>query len=417
MRVPLSRAVGVLIVVVSSFVLCGRWGWELEPFGSSERDDSDSRCAPRTVRYRDFVRVDRIAEARQALKLAAGLRDEGLPADVAGIYEFEIFPDNPTLFFVLGAGEASAEALRDHAVEAFGGVRRKDHSTLDKEASGVRYTCSEFAIGRGMVSMSVACGFSGVDASGYIVRTAGASLPMDFDVVPELREKVVRAAVARQFACTDLAEMTAKAERPLDVTGLATEFAAAMRGYGCRRALELFSDGAEAFFHQHVTAELVGDSRGPVDRVCHVLSLMEFPPEDGLKVKVVDESSGHAVVELSAWGHGKRPRVALIREREQWRVDATWALRQVQDTTARHKVVWETMGVGNNGTVEKGRADGDSPPGQLYESHSPNGARCLSIRSHSGELFMVRSVTSHDWTGMRGTSLPTCPDEPFAGHL
>lgn len=220
-----SRALGASIVLVTLVMLARPWP---SPFDmSAPQDAEDDRCAPPTLRLGDFVRIDRVAESRRGLKLAEALREAGGVADAAGLYEFRVFPDKPTLYFVAGRGSIDAERLRDLAVDALKGVRRDDHAVLNKDEAGTRYACTEFAIGSGMVAMSVA----------------------------------------------------------------------------------------------------------------------------------------------------------------------------------------------NNGTVEKGRAGADSPPGQLYESHSPNGARCLSVRSYSGELFMVRSVSAYDWTGTRGPSLPTCPDRAFPGRI
>lgn len=370
--------------------------------------DYDDLCAPKYVYLNDYVRVERTNEIRRAVELGERLRSQGLTAPAVAVYDFQVFPDKPVLFSVIGKGAASREALLEQALKDFDGTRREEQTEREFERDGARLLCTDFNRGRGMVSMSVACSFSQDGAAGYFVRLAGASLPMDVAPIGAAYKSFVTRAREKRWKCPDLAQYAKTLSKPETPESAKRDALAAIRSGRVSNLMEFFPPDSDQFFRQNIDDDLLDNARpgvprrkgaraaGPLDRVVLVLGQEET-----------------------------RRKLTFIERDGRWFIDPDWALKEVQDFKARQMLNWSALEL-NGGSFQADSVAKRFSPGiatinlPYYEMFAlpsaDSRAVCLSMCSRSMELFMVR-VDGKTHTYARGSEIPAdCPTTALKKH-
>jgi hypothetical protein len=401
-------------------------------------DEDQTVCAPAHVSVGDFVRVERKKESQRAVELASGLQRLGVSSPTVLVYEYVVFPLRPNFFISVGKGEMDRERMLAEVLEAFSGTRRPEQASAEHEREGAHFLCTEFDRGRGMAAMSVACAFSQDGASGYLVRLDGAALPMDLEPIADAYKQILPRVVRHRFACPEVAAHQNRVTESQTRESAAQDVVLALHGsaVSLKEFSDLFPSEAAHTFDEAIGPELIdapalmagqvmrrGRSTSPMERVRFVLGRLGYPIEDTkAKVTLVRESPERAVLRLRG-EEGHRPPMLLVKQEGRWLVDPAWALKEVQDFKARQILRERALDILGHpihasgptppfaGRLATGIASPSSPEFTGYAQASGDGrAVCLSSRSRSGELFMLR-VDDDGETFERGDALPDeCPN-------
>jgi hypothetical protein len=129
-----------------------------------------------------------------------------------------------------------------------------------------------------MAAMSVACAWSEGGSTGYAVRLAGASLPMDVKPIAAMHAAVARRSRAHSGNCPDMGWVAEMLARPVDREQTVRDAVAAIHGFQVQRLAEFFPEGTTEFFRARLEpAMLRGSSGNVLERVAHVLGTLQYP--------------------------------------------------------------------------------------------------------------------------------------------
>jgi hypothetical protein len=393
--------------------------------------------APKTCMPDDIgqvlVRIERRQESQQALDLVKRFDALGRRGAIAAVYEFYMFRNKPAFYFASAPGSLRREELLKDVVAALhGDPPQKEAREL--QSDGVTFLCLDFTRGRGLIGLSAACAWSDGTRSGYGVRIEGG------DVEETLRYTAEARRVSLQRAgrgCNDTARLSELANTPQTLENVARDVVAAIKGYECKVLASYHASGAEALFRANIRPDRsVSSMKDPLERVCFALGTLGYPQSETMKVRTISETDTQARLKLTASGplEDEEAELWLVKEGNEWKIDAKWSLAQVHNHVAKLNILGEASNVHGH-LMRTGRFVDDKDtiasaahavasvsPGLAFDSASPEEAyikvggsdyACVSLRSESGEFFLMRI----DREGITRALLAKAPTECPAKRL
>jgi hypothetical protein len=376
-----------------------------------------------------LVRIERRQESQQALDLVKRFDALGRSGAIAAIYEFYMFRNKPAFYFASAPGSLRREDLLDDALAALhGDAPRKNAREL--QSDGVTFLCRDFTRGRGLIGLSAACAWSDGTRSGYGVRIEGGDIQETLRYTAEARRVSLQRAGR---GCNDTARLSELANTPPTLENVARDIVAAIKGYECKTLASYHASGAEALFRASIHPDrIVSSMTDPLERVCFVLGTLRYPQSETMKVRTISETDTQARLKLAAGGRfeDEEAELWLAKEDNEWKIDAKWSLAQVYDHVAKLRILGEASNVhgylmrtrrfsdDNDAITSVAHAVASVSPGLAGDSASPeeayikvggSGYACVSLRSESGEFFLMR-IDSEGMTRARLAKAPTeCP--------
>lgn len=373
----------------------------------------------------DLVRINRAAEQEIADGIAQRWQNRGYQKSIAAVYEFAVIPYKPV--FYLGAIKGSGtnrQKILEEEMQIFEGKMREDDEIKEVLHDNVPFLCASFQRGTGLVALSAVCVWDDGKTAGFGLRIAGGAIEDTLRYTAEARKAILFPPPPTLFF-EERPTRTNTKESDRDRT--IRDIVASLKSYSCERFNNFLPPGAEDMFRQRIGSDLLDTMKDPVERVCFVLSLIEFPRSETMKIRANCESSERCLLILRDPTRYLKKDVEfpLVRTSDGWKVDAEWALKQVQDHAAKFSLIQFALHQQSlkdytdqsayKSTWIAGIADPFSEPGKIYvvtssDSHSV----CGSAVSQSGEYFMIRVDEKKTISYTRDSSPPSeCPDEPL----
>ncbi|MCI0415297.1 hypothetical protein L0222_21195 [bacterium] len=373
----------------------------------------------------DLVLINRAAEKEAADEIAQRWKSRGYQETIAAVYEFVVLPYKPV--FYLGAVKGSGtdrQKILEEEMQIFEGKMREDDEMKEVRQDNVPFLCASFQRGTGLVALSAVCVWDDGKTAGFGLRVAGGAIEDTLRYTAEARKAISNPPPPLPFS----------EERPTKVTKMESErdrtmrdIVASLKSYSCERFNNFLPAGAEDMFRQRISADLLDTMKDPVERVCFVLSLIEFPRSETMVIRANCESADRCLMILHDPDRFvKDVKFPVVRTSDGWKVDTDWALKQVQDQAAKFSLTLlasdqqslkdYTDQSAYKSTWIPGIADPFSEPGKVYVATSSDSRSiCGSAVSHSGEYFMVRVDETKKISFARGSSPPPdCPDKPLS---
>jgi hypothetical protein len=218
----------------------------------------------------------------------------------------------------------------------------------------------------------------------------------------------------------------------------ARDVVALLGGYNCRLLPQYLTADGPDYFRLYVRDELLDGMMDPVERVCFVLGVIQdYPRSETMQVRAETQSLDRA--DLILTDGSVEAEVRMVRDPEGWKIEKEWAVNQVRNLDVRMDLLrWAIdedeyyyygpkaftddpaeLAAGTRHAVAPfvpGVATSASGVGMIHASLGPRSQSvCGSVRSLSGELFMLRQAANGSSSYARGASLPQpCPGSPLA---
>jgi hypothetical protein len=389
---------------------------------------SPKTCMPDDI-GQVLVRIERRDESRQALDLVERFDALGGKGAIAAIYEFYMFRNKPAFYFASAPGSLPREVLLGDALAALrGDAPQKEAREL--QSDGVAFLCRDFTRGRGLIGLSAACAWSDATSSGYGVRIEGGDIQETLRYTAEARRVSLQRAGS---GCHDAARLRQIANTPPTLENAVRDIVAAIKGYDCDVLASHYASGAEALFRANIHPDrIVSGMTDPLERVCFALGTLGYPQSETMKVRTISETETQARLKLVAGGplEDEEAELWLAKEGSEWKLDAKWSLAQVYNHVARLRILGEASNVHGHlmrtrrflddketiasaahavASVSPGLAGDSAGPEEAYIKVGGSGYACVSLRSESGEFFLMR-IDNEGTTRARLAKAPTeCP--------